>query len=558
MALTVVTIRPNSTSSIGVDTNTVVGAASAHAAWSDNSDSSYVQLTARCRNDPQIIRVGFPTPTIPAGAKVLSVGLRRRVATVAAGTTQPVGLHWFRTLEGLIQIYGQLQQPYKAPFTTLCPTDTSGGTFVDESLGSLTTTQSGAAWDPATNLASGNFFYDYGRGDDAGGNHRVSEIYVDVTYQQQSTVAVTGPTGTIASTNPTATWTFTSPDSMPQQGYEVALYSAAQVAALGFTPFVTPPLQTSGPQLGEDLQWTVPNAIPDGSYSFYVRATAKWSGPGDFVTATASNTFTRTVAAGGGGQPAAAQPPNATLSSAVFDAANDRVALTMVPSSSSPTTAAYDVQISRDGGVTWDTPPSLTRIPATGMTPLVQYDYLAPISAVSQYRILSYSLSSGKYVAAAATSSTLSVTTSGSTWRLADPANPLNNCVVTPKWGKDGKHNEVIYPRMTATFQTLGGGGTEQPPIVRNGPTYGEAGTLELMFSGAQLANWPLFLQQLQSGHTLLLKKAFAEQKWVRLAAGPNTEDPKLTYDVVPGRPDVIQWRKVTLTYTQCRPPAYY
>lgn len=556
MALTVVTIRPNSTSSTGVGTNTVVGAASAHAAWSDNSDLSYVQLTARCRNDPQVIRVGFPTPSIPAGAKVLSVGLRRRVMTVAAGTTPPVGLHWFRTLEGLVQIFGQILTPYKNPFTTLCPTDTSGGTFVEESLGSLTTSGSGAAWDPATNLASGNFFYDYGRGDDLGGNHRVSEIYLDVTYQQQSTVVVTGPTGTIASTNPTVTWTFTSPDSMPQQGYEVALYTAAQVAGVGFAPFVTPPLQTSGPQLGEDLQWTVPNAIPDGSYSVYVRCTAKWSGPGDFVTAIASNTFTRTVNTGGGGQPAAAQPPNATLSSAVFDATNDRVVLTMVPSSSSPTTAAYDVQNSRDGGVTWDTPPTLTRVTATGMTPLVQYDYLAPISAVSQYRILSYSLSSGKYVAAAAPSNTISVTTSGTTWRLADPANPLNNCLVIPAVNDDGKANEITYPRMSATFQTLGSG--SQPPIVVTGPTYGESGTLTLIFFDEQLDNWPLFKQQLQSGHTLLLKKSFAEQIWVRLAAGAQTQDPKLTYDVIPGRPDVIFWRKITLNYTETRPPNVY
>jgi hypothetical protein len=562
VALPFVTIRPNSTSSIGVVTNTVTGAANAHTAWSDNTDTSYVQLTARCRNDPQVVRVGFPTPTIPAGAKVLSVGLRRRVATVitpAPGVTSPVGLHWFRCLEGSILIYGQSLTPYKAPFSSQCPTDATGGTYLEESLGSLPTAPSGAAWDATTNLATGNFFYDYGRGDDVGGNHRVSEIYIDVVYQQQSVVAVTGPTGSVASTTPTATWTFTSPDNIPQQGYEVALYSAAQVAALGFAPFVSSPLQTSGPQLGEDLQWAIPNAIPDGSYSVYVRSTAKWSGPGDFVTAIASTTFTRAVAAGGGGQPAAAQPPNATLSSAVFDATNDRVAITMVPSSGSPTTAAYDVQVSRDGGVTWDTPPSLTRVTATGMTPLVLYDYLAPISAVSQYRILSYSLSSSKYVAAAATSSTLSVTTTGSTWRLADPANPLLNCVVIPvAGGKDGKANPITYPRMIATFQTLSGGGTEQPPIVRSGPTYGEAGTLTLRFQDAQLANWPLFLQQLQSGHTLLLKKSFAEQKWIRLAAGPNTQDPKLTYDVKPGKASSIYWREITLGYCQCRAPLWY
>jgi hypothetical protein len=228
----------------------------------------------------------------------------------------------------------------------------------------------------------------------------------------------------------------------------------------------------------------------------------------------------------------------------------------MVPSGSSPTTAAYDIQVSRDGGVTFYTPPSFTLITATGMTPLVAYDYQAPISATSQYRILSYSLSSGKYIAAAATSGTLSVTTSGSNWRIVDPSNPLNNCTVVPIRGKDGKANEITYPRMSATFQTLGTG--DLPPIVVSGPTYGEAGMLTLRFQDAQLANWPLFKQQLQSGHTLLLKKSFAEQLWVRLAAGPNTQDPKLIYDVKPGGAAYIYWREITLPYTAVRPPSVY
>lgn len=558
MALTVVTIRPNATVQTGVGTNTVVGAANAHTAWSDNSDSSYVQLTARCRNDTQVVRVTFPTPTIPAGAKVLSVGIRRRVLTVVAAAPQPVCLHWLRTLEGLIQIFGQVLTPYKDPSTTLCPTDPVGGVYTTESLGSSTTAPSGAAWNPATNLLATNFAYDYGRGDDIGGNHRISEVYADVTYQQVSTVAVTAPTGTVATTRPTITWTYTSPDSQPQQGYRAMIYTAAQVAAGGFAAFVSTPLIDSGDQLGEDLLWTIPIDLADGTYSAYVRAVSKWSGPGDFFTAIASTTWTRTVAAGGGSQPPAVQPPNATLSSATFDGPNDRVVLTMVPSSASPATAAYTVQISRDGGVTWGSPDSLSFIPATGMTPVVRWDYLAPIGATSQYRVLSYSLSSGIYVAAAAVSNTISVLTSGLTWRLADPLNPVNNCVVIPVAGKDGKHDEITFPRIVATFQTLGGGGTEQPPIVVNGPTSGEAGVLNLLFIDSQLDNWPLFRQQLQSGHTLLLKKSFAEQKWVRLAAGPNTQDPKLTYDAVPGRPDVIYWRRITIPYSQVRPPSSF
>lgn len=564
MALGEIVLRPSSTVQTGAPTNTVVGAGSAHAAWSDDSDTSYVQLSARCRNDAEIVRVGFPTPAIPVGAKVLSVEFQHKVMTVPDGAPQPVGLHWYRCLIGAILIAGQVLVPKKDPFTSLCPTAGPGGTFVWKDLGARTTGPGGVAWDPATNLASGNFHYDYGRGDDNGGNHRISEVAARIVFQAVSLVTATGPTGSVATTRPTVSWTYSSPDSQPQLGYRVVVYTVAQTALSGFVPFAgtVPPLQDSGDQLGEDLQWTLTGDLPDGQYRAYVQALSKWSGPGTFPTNISSTTWTRAVNAGGpvgGGTtlPPAAQPPDALLAQPVFDPVNDRVPLTMTPSASSPATAAYTVQVSRDGGVTWSSPPSLTLIPANGMTPVTVYDYLAPISATSRYRVLSYSLSGGRYVAAQNTSTERIVTTSGRTWRLVDPANPLNNCVVIPINGKDGRHDEITFPRVSATFQRIGGTG-DQPPIVVSGPTQGEAGVLTLLFVGDQRANWPAFRTAMQSGHTLMLKKAFAQQAWVRLAAGPSTQDPKLTYDVVPGRPDVIYWYKLVVPYTTTVAPAFY
>lgn len=560
MALTVITLRPSFTVQTGAASNTVVGAASAHAAWSDDSDTSYVQFTARCRNDGEIVRVGFPTPTIPAGARVLSVEFAHKVMTLPAGSPPVVGLHWLRCLVGSILIAGQVLRPRRDPFQSLCPVDTgAGGTYVWKDLGARTTDPTGAAWDTATNLATGNFHYDYGRGDDNGGNHRISEVAAKITVQSKSTITATAPTGSVATTRPTVAWTYSSPDSMPQRGYQVVVYTAAQVAAVGFAPFVSTPLQDSGEQVGEDLQWTLTGDLPDGEYTAYVRATAKWSGPDTFPTNTTSTSWTRAVDAGGPigdgtTLPPATQPPDADLTAAVFDPVNDRVALTIAPGSTSPETAAYTVQISRDNGVTWSSPDSLSFQPANGTTPITVYDYLAPISATSKYRVLAYSQSGGRFVAAQNVSNERSVLTSGRTWRLADPANPLNNCVVIPIVGKDGKHDEVSFPRISATFQRIGGTG-DRPPIVVNGPTQGEAGVLTLLFTGEQLANWAAFRQAMQSGHTLLLKKAHAEQKWVRLAAGPNTQDPKLTYDVVPGRPDVIYWRKITIPYSEVETP---
>src|SRR3954464_10108382 len=112
MALTSVTIRPNSTAQVG--SWSVVGAASAHAALSDNSDSSYVQLLGLCRLDSQVLRVGFPTPSIPAEAKVYSVPLRRRVQSAAAAADVPLCYHWFRCRSGTVTVAGQQQQPVKS------------------------------------------------------------------------------------------------------------------------------------------------------------------------------------------------------------------------------------------------------------------------------------------------------------------------------------------------------------------------------------------------------------------------------------------------------------
>lgn len=560
MALGVVTLRPNSTSQLG--SWTVVGAASAHAALSDNSDASYVQLVPRCRLDPAVLRVGFPTPTIPAGARVYSVGLRRKTATVVEGNPQPICLHWFRSIFGVIAVWGQVVNPQKYFFNSPCPTHPTAVTFVEEDLGVFTTGPGGVPWSPTTNLTG--LTYDLGRDDDFGGNLQVSEVYVDVTYQQVSTVTVTAPAGTVATTRPTITWTYASPDSQPQQAYQVAIYTASQVAHLGFVPFTTPPIQYSGVKLGEDQQWTMTQDIPDGGYSAYVQASSAWGGPGSFVTAIASTSWTRTVAAGGGGQPAAAQPPNATLTSAVFDPTGNRVALTIVPSSSSPTTVAFTVEASRDAGVTWTPIPSLTLIPATGMTPVVAYDYTAPINVTSQYRVMAYSTSTA-LIGAAAYSNVQSVSTFGTSWWLKCPANPLLNSVLpvaAPAAGGGGDAGglKIKLRRMQGTFEPLSGSGTQVLPIIVSGPTYGEQGELEMVFVTGETSGalYAAYLALDQSGDTLLLQKPNGEQLFIVLGPGSGGQDTEGYYNAQPGFPNIIQWRRIKTTYSQVSAPLYY
>lgn len=558
MALAVTTIRPSSTSQLGTIA-TVVGAASASAALADNVDTSYVQLASRCRLDSQVIRVAFPTPTIPAGAKIYSVGLRRRILTVVAGQDQPLSNHWFRSVTGVIQVAGQSQSVQKQFFNSSCPSSPTTATWVEENLGTFTTGPGGAVWDPATNL--NGFTYDLGRGDDSTTSVlKVSAVYLDVTYQQASSVTVTAPTGTVTATQPTVTWTYSSPDSQPQQASQTAVYTATQVAAVGFTPFVTPPIQQSGVVLGEGLQWTLTSDITDGVYSAYVQATSRWAGSGDFNTVVASTTWTRAATP-------ASPPPAAVLSSAVFDAANNRVALTFAPGGSSPATTAFTVQASRDGGVTWLAPdgtpsiPSLTYVPANGMSSVTGWDYVAPLNVVSQYRVLAYS--QVPLVAATSPSNALSVTPVDNRWWLKNPVNPLQNTVLpvaAPKTSDAGI--KVTKRRMQGTFQLLGGAGSQVLPFIVDGPTYGDEYSLELIFIEGD-PNFPMTLwsavdQLDRTGITLLLQKPDGGQLWVATGPGASGQDTEEDYNALPGDPTTVHWRRRKLIMTQTTAPSFF
>lgn len=574
MALTTITLRPTSTPQAG--SGTVVGAATAHAALADSSNSTYVQLASRIRLDSQVTRVSFATPSIPAGGKVLSVGIRRTVQSVASGTSAPVCHHWLRSSTGAILVAGQVPDIFKLFFNSIIPTTTTQ-TFVDETVGTFTVGPGGKAWnvvDPDTGGA-GNLVglsYDIGRGDDfLTSTLRVSAVYLDVVYQAASVVVVTGPTGTSTATTPTVTHTYASADSQPQQAWRAAVYTAAQVAAPGFVAFTTTPIQasaltpgqawtpTSGWVLGEDLSWTLPSAITDGNYAAYVQATSRWAGSGDFPTAAASTTWTRAATPSN-------PPPAAVLSTATFDAANNRVSLTFLPSGSSPTTLAYTVEASRNGGQKWDPIPRLTEIPASGMTPITDYDYTAPLNVTSQYRVIA--LNGSPLVGALSPSNVLSATPRDTRHWLKHPGNPLLNTplpVAAPKTSDTGI--QITKRRMMATFQLIGGAGTEVLPFTVYGPTYGDEYQIELIFgsgnngmTGADELNylWPAVDQLDRAGTTLLFQKPDGDQLWVATGPGASGTDTQENYNTSSGNPTRVQWRRRKLTLTETTAPSFY
>lgn len=553
--LTVQTLRPNSTPQAGTGV-TLTGGSPASTLLADNSDATFISINGLCRLDSQVLRIGFPTPTIPAGAKVYSVGLRRRTLTqptTVPAQNIPVCNHWFRSVTGTIQVAGQIQDILKYFFNSNCPssppTTPTTAVWVEENLGTFLTGPGGQPWDTATNLTG--LTYDIGRGDATPSTAlSVSAVYLDVTYQQISTITVTAPTGTTSDTRSTVRWSYASPDSQPQQSSNVAIYTAAQVASLGFQPFVTVPLQTSGVVLGEGLSWTLTSDLTDGTYSAYVQVTSQWSGPGSFPTAIASSTWTRTATP-------ANPPPSAILDSAAFDAANNRVQLVFHPGGASPATTAYSVQASRDNGASWAFIPSLSLLPANGMTPLVGYDYVAPLNAISQYRVVAFSGS--PYVAAQQPSNTLSVTPVGDEHWLKNPNNPLLNTVLPVKAPKSDEGIKTTKRRTMGTFYPVGGQGSEVLPFIVYGPTHGDQYEFELFFELDDLADvWPIVDELDRTGGVLLLQKPDATQLWVGLGPGASGQDTTENYNALPGYPQVTQWRNRKLVMTQTREPDYF
>lgn len=524
------TVRPNATAQLG--SWTVVGAATAHAATSDNLDSSYVQLTPRCRTDTQVLRLGLPTITIPTGAQISSVGVRVRIQTTVFPAPQPQCLGWFRCQkpQGIVQTVVNLILLLLFGFR--CPQQPTS-VFVDQNLEDLSVDPSGNPW----TLASFNAFeVNLGRDDAAANPLRISEVYVDVNYSEVSVIAVTGPTGTISNTcRPTVTWTYTSPQSDPQQAYQVAIYTAAQVAAGGFVPFVTAPVQQSGLLLGENLQWTLSTDIVNGGWSAYVQVQSVWPGPGAFPSAIASGSWTQSIASA----------PDPVLSSATFDPVFNRNQLVFVPSSSSPVTDLFAVQTSRDFGLSWTPVRNGLLIAANGMTPVTLFDYEAPLNVTSQYRVLAYRNISGIPQPSAHYSNVLSVTPSVD--RVVWLKDPFDSSLNTP-FPVDYMGDTRTVRRVQAVIEPIAAG-ARADNIVISGPQFGPSGTLTCTFTSKHPLYWPAFKNLDATQHVLLIQWPNGEEYYLKFGPGSAGSDMSYTWEV---SPDV---HKVTVSYTTVATP---
>ena len=236
------TIRPDGY--VTPDSSVTTGAASIHAATSDNSDSSYV------RKWPELppTTVFLTTATKPANSVTKQVRAWVRASSISVN---PVRIAWWFNHAGVqygktsgLSISGTTPVTYWGPWVAM-------GDLSQTNVNDLT-----GSFDAEPQMTEARFY----------------EFGVDIHFAEIPTLDVTGPTGTFASSTATATWSYTAgADGEGQAGWRGVVYTAAQFNGAGFAPFSTPPTLDSGSVWNGASSWNF-GPLGEGTYRVYVGA----------------------------------------------------------------------------------------------------------------------------------------------------------------------------------------------------------------------------------------------------------------------------------------------
>lgn len=380
-----VTVRPNGTD---INHGSVTGAASAHAATSDDSDSSYITTTPANR----YTQLRFPNPSLPSGGRWKTVrGRQRTRSTTSSGR----GATFLEVNFGVALSILQMNRPF----------------FVSGSFADISTA--------VVQMPSGNptaVMFGAVHDGTAGFNLVAAEYYVDFVYAAQPLCTVVGPSGTIVdTTQPALQWAHTpGADGGGQSQAQVRVFSVAQYGAAGFNP------ATSAAVWSTDLSGSQSSVTPavqliDGIYRVYVRSAQAINGQPHWSDWAYSG-FTIST-----------DPPDPpTITATPDDArARNRLVVTIDPAEAS----VVQVQRSADSGATWRPVRGATRINVVGSTWVGYDEDTAGSGKATVYRAQAIAPGVNGDVASAWSTTASATWTSASVW-LKDPARPSRNRTV--------------------------------------------------------------------------------------------------------------------------------
>lgn len=408
--MTVSTLRPNGTASTA-GSPTVVSAASAHAALSDDSTASYVEFDAAADQ----VQVSIADLTLPAAAVIKQLGVRCDVARPLASANAPLTV--------------RLGLPSTVASETFLVSIIAVHTVQFVHAASVTDTAADAA--VISLIGSG------------GTTVRVFEAYLDVTYVEQPVVSVDEPSATVTNSNrPTVEWSTTlDADGGAQTHYEVRLFTDAQYGAGGFDPATSTATDESGITAGTAASWQGSALLADDTYRAYVRVAQTVNGEKHW-SAWDNIQFDLAV-----DLPAV---PSMTLAN---DDANARIEIDLTDNAGDATTDYFEVQNSTDGGTTWTTIRGLRTddlIAPDGSGDAITYDYEAPEGTTISYRARAAHDYSGVLAYSAWSSTATETWSSARTWlkHLLDPS--LNLSLHVRAFA------ETQRPARQGVFQPLG------------------------------------------------------------------------------------------------------
>lgn len=412
--MTVSVLRPNATNAqVG---NSVTGAASAHAATNDDSDSSYV---AGFLDSGDYVSFALGDLTLPAGAVVTRLVLALKLAAPAGNGALYV---YVNSGSNFVDVYdANVNVVWSTP--TLATVLTIADAILTDSF-----------VDAVNVLVKG-------RDGGSVGETDLYELLLGAYYATKPTVTPSAPSGTITNTNePTVSWT----ESLDAEGgaqthYQVRVFTAAQYGAGGFNAASSPATYDSGDVASSALSHAITEPLADATYRAYVRVGQTVNG------STHWSDYAYTGFVIDVDLPAV---PTLTLTALDDDAA---IAIELAANSGAATTTAFELERSLDGGSSWEDVRLDTDTAGivTDATPDPILDFEAPNGVAVQYRARALHDYSGSYAASDWT--TGSATWASPSWWLKAPRQPALNLEVEI----DGLPNVLRAARL-GVFQPLG------------------------------------------------------------------------------------------------------
>ena len=397
--MTTTTLRPNATASSA--SISITGAASAHAATSDNVDTSYLRGTASAA----IATLEAATFTLPAGALVKQVRCRMRGRSdeVTAGFTYSTTL----TLAGGFEL-ARIDQGATA------------GAWVD-SVSAWSVLAPAGGWNQS-HIDALQIITRPRHDGTPGTSTDISEAYADVIHVAipVTTVTAVTPDPYTASNIVPIAWTNTlDADGGVQTRYQIRVFTAAQYGIGGFDPATSPATQDTGEVVSAALTRNTVVLANSTTFRAYVRVAQTVNGVSHW-SAYAFDQFAISVT-------------TSDISSVTTVAVNASARIDITVNRNTATAAWNFVEVKRsiNAGVTWSPVRGATYVNSTGnANTFTVSDHETGNGQATIYRARATRILSSLPITGAFVQSTPAVSwTSESAW-LKSPANPSKNSPV--------------------------------------------------------------------------------------------------------------------------------